>query len=428
LPWTVQTIDRDGMVLNMAQTWHMLRPGEIRNNCGGCHAHSQAPTRFEDTFAAKPEYKVFDLTGGAPLTTERKNDESGARWDVDNKTGLRTGSTSETAEYLRDVQPILLRSCAACHTKNVDKPAGNLVLDDDDNLIEVPAKQWLDLLGDKPPTRLPGSYMRLAADPAGQFGHPSGLTTKIAASLWGYTQASRYVRFMQSRRSLLAWKIFGRRLDGFANDDFMHFREPGNMKSLTWQGKPFEYDPDLIRKEGGRLNLAFTGTEMPPRAAIVGTYVSPEGKTIKVPPLSDEDRRTIVRWIDLGCPIDLSGAQPKRGAAHANNGGWYDDENRPTVAITFTSNTVADGANNLAIRVGVYDGESGLDRASLRITADINILGVAAGENLTQQFRERDSVWSLEGAHPAASGRLKVTVRDLAGNTTIRDAEFPAAR
>ena len=42
--FTFQTLDKDGMVLNMAQTWHQLRPGEIRNNCGGCHAHSQQPT------------------------------------------------------------------------------------------------------------------------------------------------------------------------------------------------------------------------------------------------------------------------------------------------------------------------------------------------------------------------------------------------
>ena len=42
--FTFQTLDKDGMVLNMAQTWHQLRPGEIRNDCGGCHAHSQKPT------------------------------------------------------------------------------------------------------------------------------------------------------------------------------------------------------------------------------------------------------------------------------------------------------------------------------------------------------------------------------------------------
>ena len=44
---------------------------------------------------------------------------------------------------------------------------------------------------------------------------------------------------------------------------------------------------------------------MPPPEAVAGTYVGPDGKKIKVAPLTDEDRRTLVRWIDLGCPIDL---------------------------------------------------------------------------------------------------------------------------
>src|SRR5206468_9836697 len=52
--FTFQTLDKRGMVLNMAQTWHQLRPGEIRTNCGGCHAHSQEPTPFEKTLAARP--------------------------------------------------------------------------------------------------------------------------------------------------------------------------------------------------------------------------------------------------------------------------------------------------------------------------------------------------------------------------------------
>src|SRR5262249_42314507 len=57
--FTLQTIDRDGMVLNMAQTWHQVRPGEVRNDCGGCHAHSQQPTDFNLTAAARPDYEVF---------------------------------------------------------------------------------------------------------------------------------------------------------------------------------------------------------------------------------------------------------------------------------------------------------------------------------------------------------------------------------
>src|SRR5262249_58028994 len=87
--WTFQTLDRDGMVLNMAQTWHQVRPGEIRNNCGGCHAHSQKPTPFQDTAAARPDYALFDLTERTPLLTTRGRDESGKRGAARGGTGPR---------------------------------------------------------------------------------------------------------------------------------------------------------------------------------------------------------------------------------------------------------------------------------------------------------------------------------------------------
>src|SRR5205085_7369638 len=89
MAWTFQTLDKNGMVLNMSQTWHQLRPGEIRNDCGGCHAHSQKPTLFKDTAAAKSHYVPFDLTRQTPLLTTKQNDQSGKKWDAKNETGLR---------------------------------------------------------------------------------------------------------------------------------------------------------------------------------------------------------------------------------------------------------------------------------------------------------------------------------------------------
>jgi hypothetical protein len=131
--FTFQTLDKDGMVLNMAQTWHQLRPGEVRHNCGGCHAHSQAPTRFEDTAASLDDYKVFDLTEETSLVTSRDKDESRNQWDSANSSGLRHESSGVVnVEYFRDIQPILQQSCAACHTSADGKdPAGNLDLDAD---------------------------------------------------------------------------------------------------------------------------------------------------------------------------------------------------------------------------------------------------------------------------------------------------------
>ena len=67
---------------------------------------------------------------------------------------------------------------------------------------------------------VPGTYYRLASDPRGLFGH------KLPGqSGWGEgMRKSRYIWAFQSRRSLLIWKIFGARLDGFSNDD--HPSEP----------------------------------------------------------------------------------------------------------------------------------------------------------------------------------------------------------
>ena len=87
--FTFQTLDRHGMVLNTAQTWHQLRPGEVRNNCGGCHAHSQKPTDFNRTFAARSDYKIWDLINTTPLLTSKTHDESKQRWDARDEAGLR---------------------------------------------------------------------------------------------------------------------------------------------------------------------------------------------------------------------------------------------------------------------------------------------------------------------------------------------------
>src|SRR5262249_31534172 len=155
--FTFQTIDRYGMVLNMAQTWHQLRPGEIRNNCGGCHAHSQQPTAFEKTYAARPDYKVFDLTHTTPLLTAKANDQSGKQWDAKEETGLRYVKGIHNVEYSRDVRPIFERSCVACHSHKLAKPAGDFILDDDH-------KGTLPAFGHDagPNVQVPLTYFRLA--------------------------------------------------------------------------------------------------------------------------------------------------------------------------------------------------------------------------------------------------------------------------
>jgi len=361
--WTFQTLDRDGMVLNMAQTWHQLRPGEIRNNCGGCHAHSQKPTLFKDTVAGKPDYVPFDLTERTPLLTTKKMDQSGKKWDVKNETGLRFVKGVLNVEYHRDIKPIFERSCVACHSRKSGEPAGGLVLDDDRRDKDAPH---------------PGTYHTLL--------HPRD------------SKATRYLWPSQSRNSLLTWKIFGRRTDGF----------PEKMV----KGAEGDHAGHLAR--GGIPYRAFKGSIMPPPEAV---------KAGKVAPLTDEDRRTIVRWIDLGCPIDhdFDPKQPERSGK-----GWMLDDQRPTLTLAYPQ--AGTNAPLKRILIGMYDYGTGLDMNSFHVSADFALDSAAAGENLAQKFRQKsDGVWELTLTSPLANlakGKLTVSVRDRQGNTSRIERTF----
>jgi hypothetical protein len=405
--FTFQTLDRDGMVLNMAQTWHQLRPGEIRNDCGGCHAHSQKPTPFERTAAARKDYQVFELTSRTPLLTGKSLDQSGRKWDSEDKTGLRFEKAIKNVEYYRDIKPILDRSCAACHTQKWDKPAGNLVLDDD-TLMNV------SYVG-----RVPGTYYRLAMDREAKFGHKP----VIHNGMWRQTNASRYIRMFQSRRSLLTWKIHGRRSDGWNNDDFPTETVLGDAGTLKHHGKPVEN----TSPNRNRADLDFTGSAMPPAAAVAGTYEGPGGKKIKVAPLSDEDRRTIVRWIDLGCPIDFD-FDPKN--PDRRGFGWMCDDNRPTLTLTYPR--AGTNKSLKRILVGMHDYYSGLDPKSFRVVADFAIDGVKAGEDLAKKFRPvTQGVWELRLVRPItemAKGKIDVSLKDRQGNMARIERTFSVGR
>src|SRR5205823_4525812 len=108
------------------------------------------------------------------------------KWDLKDESGLRFAKSVLNVEYHRDVKPILERSCVACHTKKAVKPAGSLVLDDDDTTITAQNPSGLGFS-----LNLPGTYARLAADATGKNGikpsHRHG---------WRDLSASRYIRLM----------------------------------------------------------------------------------------------------------------------------------------------------------------------------------------------------------------------------------------
>lgn len=376
--WTFQTLDHNGMVLNMAQTWHQVRPGEVRNDCGGCHAHSQRPTDFESTAAARPGHEPWDLTAAPPLFTTKANDRSGRKWDAADRTGLRTVEGVQDVEFHRDVKPILNRSCVACHSVKHEKPAGRLALDDDSSTDAVVRVPWAN--HPTVPKGMPRTYARLA----------------------------QYSWAFQSRRSPLIWKVYGKRLDGFANEDVpsppLDYLNEKDVLDLSHHSKHQHFDFD------------YAGDVMPPPEAVAGTVEGPDGRPVKVAPLGDEDKLTLVRWIDLGCPIDRE-YDPKRPAERGL--GWLLDEGRPT--LTLASPPAGANAGPLShVLIGMHDYGTGLDPASLSVTADFEIDGVQAGEDLAARFTALPgSRWELRLRSPVASlpkGRLTVSVRDRQGN------------
>jgi hypothetical protein len=154
---------------------------------------------------------------------------------------------------------------------------------------------------------------------------------------------------------------------------------------------------------------------------VAGTYTTPDGKMIQVEPLSDEGKLTLIRWIDLGCPIDLNPARPaERGF------GWMLDDNRPIVALPYPQPGV--NAPLAKLVVGLHDYYTGLDPASFTVTADFAIDGVPAGENLASRFQAKgNGVWEMPLANPIselALGKLTVSVKDRQGNTTRVERTF----
>ena len=158
-PFTFQTLDRDGLALNMSQTWHQVRPGEVRNDCGGCHAHAQLPTDFATTEAAKPGYQPRNLALNTPLLSK---DASG------NPIVITHPERAIDIEYHRDIKPILQRSCVGCHAGAGEAAAG-LVLDDE-TLVNGYEQ----------------TYHRLANDPDAKYGIPP-----VYGNTWRANNASR---------------------------------------------------------------------------------------------------------------------------------------------------------------------------------------------------------------------------------------------
>ena len=201
--------------------------------------------------------------------------------------------------------------------------------------------------------------------------------------------------------------------------DFPTETTPGDPTTLHLNGEPIPNTP----QNRDRADLDFMGSVMPPPDAVDGTYVGLDGEKVQVPPLTAEDRLTLVRWIDLGCPIDLDfdEASPEQRGY-----GWMMDDQRPTLTLTYPRG----GANAELSRilVGMYDAYTGLDMDTFQVTANFATTGASSGENLAAKFKPAaPGVWEMKLDTPITAlpkGHLTVSVKDRQGNITVIDRTF----
>jgi hypothetical protein len=364
-PFTFQTIDRNGMVLNMSQTWHQVRPGEQRNDCGGCHAHSQLPLPFSNTAANKPAYQVLNLSQTTPMVMR----------DNDGNIGVENVPQSVVnVEFYADIRPLLQAKCISCH--NGTQQAGQLLLDDTSAVAG---------------SGFPNDYMRLADDSDADFGYPPVISNKS----WRQTNASRYIRKFQSRRSLLTWKVFGQRLDGWSNADHPTESTPGDANTL----------PNGVSANSADLDF-------------IASAAHPAGGMTS---LSMKQKMTFARWIDLGAPLDVS-------VDNGTNLGWFIDDNKPTLTISQPQQNV-NNTEVTKIVIAVADAYTGINLSSLSIKADFTVNSHAANTELSGFFTAMgDGVLQLNLDSPLPVNTLErhilAEVKDNQGNVKRVDLRF----
>ena len=173
-------------------------------------------------------------------------------------------------------------------------------------------------------------------------------------------QHNKYIRTPQARESLLVWAVYGERLDGRENSE-----------------RPDDLD-----------------------------FIShPE-----VSGLTDEEKRVVARWVDLGSPVNFD---------ITDGFGYTDDNQLPIINVAHPRRGVASASNDWVI--GFADAITGVNLDSFQISYQeqlsanefSNPISVSVSENMITD----KGVLKIASQTNARKFILHVSVSDLAGNT-----------
>ena len=124
-------------------------------------------------------------------------------------------------------------------------------------------------------------------------------------------------------------------------------------------------------------------------------------KAGKVAPPTDEDRRTLVRWIDLGCPVDKT-FDPENPAKRGSGPGIKPGRGDIVLAAALT----IEGVLRAGDFAGIEANEAGLRETLELVTEGRELIEYAAGEldavgKGLEELKLDDLIARLEAAEPA---------------------------
>ncbi len=401
-PFLFQSIDKRGMALDIETAARTVARGE-QQLCTGCHVHTrEGMDPFQSL--AKRDTSVFgDFTGqSAPLFAGL---DSAGKPQVRSATDIYRSLAGVNArrsfavDWKNGISDVIERRCASCHGEG--KPAQVLTglrLDGDDRSYElITSNQY---------RREDGAVINSNTRPG------DGLTDVLAKTPGSdritprnsCCTPSRWLSLNSARSSMLVWALYGERMDG---------RDP-----LT--GLP---------PAGSGVPVDDWGRENPEIWPLVGEHAA------YVADMSEDEKRLIARWIDLGAPkLNI-----------------HDDLARPVLTLT----PVPSGGVVNTVLVGVWD-DSALDysRFAVRhngklimsgaeLTGEPNVISVSLPVGLTDtnagdhQFEfeiwdRPDRALSLVKPGVAAANRSRIAIDGrgllrMVGISTNRAPRFTSA-
>jgi len=175
-------------------------------------------------------------------------------------------------------------------------------------------------------------------------------------------QVSRYIRMPQARQSLLVWAAWGERLDGRTNGD---------------RADDIDFPGHVI-----------------------------------IPGITDEEKRSIARWVDLGSPIDFP---------VTDGVGYTDDYQLPVVNI-YTPR-LGNNTGSL-LKVGFNDAKSGLDWDTLqvkyyKIGSPVQTVAINVSSDV-----DANNILTKNIALGSGEYVITVSINDVTGNTGLAYRRF----